>query len=47
MIHIDQHIEKFAPLDLHGVKFERFCGIFDPILCIFAKMKMQVVSSMY
>ena len=30
-------------LDLHGVKFEWISRIFDPILRIFAKIKVQVV----
>ena len=35
------------PLDLHGMKFEWISGIFDSILLIFAKIKVQVVSLAY
>ena len=40
-------LEKLLPLDLHSVKFEWISRDFDQILRIFAKIKVQVVSSMY
>ena len=39
--------ENSLPLDLHGKKFEQISRIFDPIWPIFAKIKVNLVSTMY
>ena len=40
-------LKSLLALDLHGIKFEWISGIFDPILHVFAKIKVQGVTSMY